>query len=194
MEKIKKEIVKYSKMLFERGLVSGKAGNISTKFTKDNKEYIAITPTLKSLGNLNPEEISIVDIEGNHINENKPSSEVYMHCAIYKSRDDIKSIVHTHSPFATGFAHSDKKIKRYEGFGSIEIPYIDEIEYIKPGTKKLAETAGKVFGENKKRDVILLKHHGIIATGENLFEAESLAEFIEDSAKTQFISEMLKSI
>ncbi|OWT33435.1 fructose-bisphosphate aldolase [Methanobrevibacter sp. 87.7] len=194
MEKIKNDIVQYSKILFERGLVSGKAGNISTKFTKDNKEYVAITPTLKSLGNLKPEDISIVDLDANPINENKPSSEVHMHCDIYKARDDIKSIVHTHSPFATGFAHSDKKIKRYEGFGSIKIPYIDEIEYIKPGTKELAEAAGKTFGENKKRDVIILKHHGIIATGINLFEAESLAEFIEDSAKTQFICEMLNSI
>lgn len=194
MEKINEDVVKYSKFLFERGLVSGKAGNVSIKYTANNKEYIAITPTLKSLGNLKPEDISIVDLDGNVLNENKPSSEVYMHIEIYKNREDIKSIVHTHSPYATGFAHSDKKIKRYEGFGSIKIPYIDEIEYIKPGTMELADAAGKTFGQNIKRDVIILKHHGIIATGINITEAVSLAEFIEDSAKTQFISEMLKSI
>ena len=43
-------------------------------------------------------------------------------------------------------------------------------------------------------DVLILKEHGIITTGLNLDEATDLAEFVEYSAKTQFITNMLNSI
>ena len=102
--------------------------------------------------------------------------------------------LHTHSPYATGFAHSHKKIKRYEGFGPINIPYLSEIEYIKPGTDELAKSVGEAFSKSKNMDVLILKEHGIITTGLNLDEATDLAEFVEYSAKTQFITNMLNSI
>ena len=195
MENVKKLIVDYSKKVYNQELTPGKSGNISIKFTGENgKELIAITPTLLSLGTLKEDDVAIVDMNGNTIGENKPSSEVYMHCNIYKKRDDIKAIVHTHSPYATGFAHSHKKIKRYEGFGPINIPYLSEIEYIKPGTDELAKSVGEAFSKSKNMDVLILKEHGIITTGLNLDEATDLAEFVEYSAKTQFITNMLNSI
>ena len=50
------------------------------------------------------------------------------------------------------------------------------------------------FSENiKKEDVLILKNHGVICVGENLKEAESLAIFVEENAKTQFITYMLNS-
>ena len=39
-----------------------------------------------------------------------------MHLEIYKKRPDVNAIIHTHAPYATGFAFSDKKIKRLEGY------------------------------------------------------------------------------
>ncbi len=43
----------------------------------------------------------------------------------------------------------------------------------------------------EKSDVVVLKGHGIVAIGKNLDEASLLAEFIEDSAKTQFVRQLL---
>ncbi len=195
MENVKKLIVDYSKKVYDKELTPGKSGNISIKFTdKDGNDLIAISPTLLSLGILKEKDIAIVDLDGNAIENNKPSSEVYMHCNIYKKRQDIKAIVHTHSPYATGFAHSHKKIKRYEGFGPINIPYLPQIEYIKPGTIELAEAVGDAFSKSEDMDVLVLKEHGIITTGLDLLEASDLAEFVEYSAKTQFIANMLNSI
>lgn len=85
-------------------------------------DVIAITPTMKSLGKVKEEEIILIDIDGNNLTKGTPSSEVYLHLAIYKEKDDIGAIVHTHSPFATGFAFSNKRIKRLEGFGEINFP------------------------------------------------------------------------
>ena len=191
MKKNVQEIINVSKNIYDKGLVSGKAGNISARFKGDNGDIIAITPTLKSLANLAEEDIVLVDMDTNALTNGKPSSEVNMHIEIYKKRPDINGIVHTHSPYATGFAFSNKRIKRLEGFGEIKNPFLPYIEYEKPGSDELAVKASDSI---KSDDVLVLKNHGVICVGENLKEAELLAVFIEESAKTQFITYMLNSV
>lgn len=192
MEEEIKSVVKVSKYIFERELVAGKAGNVSARFKDENGcDIIAISPTLKSLNNINEEDIVLVDLDGNIISDGKPSSEVNMHLEIYRQREDINGIVHTHSPYGSGFAFSEKRIKRLEGFGKIKTPFFEEIEYEKPGTMKLAKNAGNRLGKVKEEDVLVLKQHGILTTAENVEEAAALAEFVESIAKTQFISFIL---
>ena len=190
MKKNVQEIIDVGNNIYNKNLVSGKSGNISKRIKTANGEIVAITPTLKSLANLKAEDIVIVDFDGNTLTSGKPSSEVNMHLEIYKKRDDVNGIVHTHSPYATGFAFSNKKIKRLEGFGEIKNPYLPDIEYEKPGTAELARSASEGIGDS---DVLVLKNHGVICVSENLKEAESLAVFVEESAKTQFITYMLNS-
>ena len=190
MKKNVQEIIDVGNNIYEKNLVSGKSGNISKRIKTANGDIVAITPTLKSLANLKPEDIVIIDFDGNTLTSGKPSSEVNMHLEIYKKRDDVNGIVHTHSPYATGFAFSNKKIKRLEGFGEIKNPYLPDIEYEKPGSDELAKIASEGIGDS---DVLVLKNHGVICVSENLKEAESLAVFVEESAKTQFITYMLNS-
>ena len=181
------KLIETCKNLYDKQLVSGKSGNVSIRLN----DYIAITPTLKAVNALNEEDIVLVDMEGNSLTKGKPSSEAGMHLAIYKKRSDVNAIIHTHSPYTTGFAFSDKKIKRLEGFGKINKPYLSSIEYQKPGTKELAIAASEAIGNE---DVLILKNHGVICVGENLKETESLSIFIEESAKTQFVSYILNSV
>ncbi|MBO6110250.1 MAG: class II aldolase/adducin family protein [Methanobrevibacter sp.] len=181
------KLIEVCNNLYDKQLVSGKSGNVSIRLG----DYIAITPTLKSINGLDEEDIVLVDFNFNTLSNGKPSSEVGMHLEIYKKRPDVNAIIHTHAPYATGFAFSDKKIKRLEGFGQIKKPYIASIEYEKPGTENLALSASNAI---KEEDVLILKNHGVICVGENLKETESLAVFIEESAKTQFVSLMLNSV
>ena len=186
MKKNIQQIINVSNEIYNKGLVSGKSGNVSARFGN----VVAITPTLKSLSDLKQKDIVLVDLKGNVLTEGKPSSEVNMHLEIYKKRSDVNAIVHTHSPYSTGFAFSDKKLKRLEGFGKIKEPYLPFIEYEKPGTDELAKSASEGLGES---DVLILKNHGVICVNENLKEAMLLAVFVEETAKTQFISYMLNS-
>ena len=190
MKKHIKEIISVSNEIYDKGLVPGKAGNISKRIKSSNGDIVAITPTLKSLANLKEEDIVLVDMDGEVLSKGKPSSEVNMHLEIYKKRPDVNAIVHTHSTYATGFAFSDKKIKRLEGFGEIKNEYLPYIEYEKPGSAQLAKNASeKIIGE----DVLILKKHGVICVSDSLKEAELLAVFVEESAKTQFVTFMLNS-
>lgn len=191
MKNVVKSVIKVSEYVFKRGLVSGKAGNVSVRFKNDGKDVVAITPTLKSLADLKEEDIVLIDENGKNLTKGKPSSEYNMHLTIYREKPEINGIVHTHSPYATGFAFSDKKIKRLEGFGAIKSEYLKEIPYEKPGSLELAESAAKAL---KDEDVIILKNHGVIATGETVQEAGALVEFTEEIAKTQFVTHMLNKI
>jgi L-fuculose-phosphate aldolase len=183
-------VIKTSKYVFNRGLVSGKAGNVSGRTQMNGEDIIAITPTLCSLNRVKEEDIVLTTLDGEILNDKKPSSELLMHLSIYKEKKDINGIVHTHSPYATGFAFSNQKIKRLEGFGKIKTEYIKEIPYNKPGSEELAKNAAIAL---KNEDTIILKNHGVIGTGKTVQEAGDLAEFVEEIAKTQFVSKLLQA-
>ena len=98
MKKNVQEIINVGNSIFNKNLVSGKSGNISKRIKSSIGDIVAITPTLKSLESLKQEDIVLVDLDGNLLTNGNPSSELFMHLAIYKKRDDVNGIVHTHSP------------------------------------------------------------------------------------------------
>ena len=75
-----------------------------------------------------------------------------------------------------------------EGFGPIKDQFIPYVDYYNPGSIELAEAVSKGL---QKTDVLVLKEHGLVSIGKNLDEASLLSEFIEESAKTQFIKKVL---
>ena len=152
-------------------------------------EVILITPSGVSLKEVKIENIIVTDLNGVQLEGGGvPSSELHMHLEIYREREDVMAIVHTHSPYATGFSFSDEKVPRLEGFGKIKEPYIKEVEYAPPGSGELVQLVSNGL---KNDDVMILKNHGVVAVGPGLDEAVLLAEFTESCAKTGFISGVL---
>jgi len=184
-----KEIMTVSHYIYSKNLVPGKSGNISARFQENGFEKVAITRSGIAKKNVAEDDVIIIDMEGNVLEGNKkPSSETFMHLGIYKNRDDINGIVHGHPPYTTGFSMSELPLKRLEGFGEIKNPLISFVKYSPPGSKELARDTAEMM---KNEDVVILKNHGIVAAGVNLDEAATLAEFIENVAKTQFVSHIL---
>ncbi|MDR2623685.1 MAG: class II aldolase/adducin family protein [Methanobrevibacter sp.] len=184
------DVLKVSKYIFERNLVLGKAGNVSGRRRENGEDLIAITPTLKSLNRLRQEDLVLTNIDGDVLTSGVPSSELETHLAIYREREDVNGIVHTHSPYATGFSFSNMNLKRLEGFGKIEREHIKKIPYKIPGSHELAKHASIAI---KNEDVLILENHGVVAIGSTVEEAGDLAEFVEGTAKTQFISNLLET-
>jgi L-fuculose-phosphate aldolase len=181
------KISEISLYLYNKGLCPGKSGNISTRA----KDIIAITPSGVSLGKVKPKDVILVDLtEKILIGQGKPSSELPFHLEVYKSREDVMSIVHTHSPYATGFALAKERIGRLEGFGKIDNPFLEMLDYAPPGSTELARLVGEGL---KNEDVVLLEGHGVVATGKTLDDAALLAEFVEETAKTQFVACVLRN-
>ena len=191
-QKVAKNIVEISHELYTKGLVPGKSGNISVKFEKNGLNMVAVTPSGSSFKTIQETDIVLVDLEGNIVSETTqvPTSELEMHLNIYKLRNDVGAVVHTHSPITTGFSFSNEKIKRFEGFGPINDEFLQTVDYYPPGSSDLAIAVSEGL---INQDIVVLKNHGMVAVGENLGEATLLAEFVEDSAKIQFVKKILMS-
>jgi L-fuculose-phosphate aldolase len=179
------KLAETSQYLYSKGLAPGKSGNISVR----SNEIVAITPTGVSLRDISAKKVVLVDFDGNVlVGSGIPSSELLVHLAIYQSRGDIQGIVHTHSSYATGFALSEEVIKRLEGFGKVQRPYLKMVNYAPPGTRKLAKLVSEGL---KDEDVVILKGHGVVTTGPSIDQASILAEFVEEIAKIQFVARVL---
>lgn len=183
------KIVKTAHHLYDKDMVIGKAGNIS--IISDDGQYIYITASgtdFKSLKYDDILKVNIDDLTYVSSEDKAPSMETNLHINVYKNRSDVKSVVHVHSPYATAFAFSKRRLCQQEGFGDITGEYIAEVDYYPPGSNKLAEHASDVL---KNEDSALLKDHGVITVGKNIDEATLLCEYIEGIAKTQYITHTL---
>ncbi len=109
--KLKEETCKGNLELVKHGLVKLTWGNLSV--VDASGDYFAIKPSGVAYDALTPDDIVILDFEGNTIEGNyRPSSDTPTHLLLLKAWKDmgVHSMVHTHSTMATAFAQAGAKI------------------------------------------------------------------------------------
>ena len=118
--KYREEIVRYGRMLHERGFVAAMDGNLSVRLDGDR---ILVTPTCVSKGAMRPADLVVVDTQGKRVaGRRNVTSEIGMHVLIYRMRPDVQAIVHAHPPTATGFAAAGHGADRAAGLRSGDGP------------------------------------------------------------------------
>ncbi len=95
--KLREDICRFGRSLFERGLTPGSSGNISLRL--DDGGWV-VTPTNASLGFLDPGRISRLDADGRLLSGDKPTKEIPLHGALYDTRLSARAVVHLHSTHA----------------------------------------------------------------------------------------------
>jgi len=186
-EAVKKEICAVGRKLWMRQFVDGNGGNISYRIGPNE---VICTPTLVSKYDLTPEDLSMVDLEGNQIAGSKArTSEILLHLEIYKAVPEAKSCVHCHPPHATAYAITGKVppnlvIPEFEVFiGKVAIS-----PYETPGTAEFAQT---VLPFVKTHNTVLLANHGIICWADSVTHAEWFAEVLETYCWTLMLASQL---
>ena len=180
------QIPSVCKKLYKKNLIAGSDGNISEKI----KDQIFITPSGVDKSEIQEKDLCVIGCHGKTL-KGQPSSEKYMHLAIYKCQDKAKAIVHAHPPsvIALSLARPDWKIlppalpEIIMALG--EVPFIP---YITPGTEALGESL-KPFVKNSR--ALILAHHGAVVWGESLEEAGLVMEQLEHSCKILCIAESM---
>ncbi len=184
----RKKVIEKGIEILATNLTVGTWGNISCRISGEN--YIAITPTGMNYDDLEPEDIVIMDLEGNIINGiRKPSIEVPLHLSIYQAREDAKAIVHTHSAYATAMAVARKEIPgAIEDLVQIAGGNVRVNEYALPGTEQLGINTVKAL---EGRNAVLLANHGMLGVGRDLDEALKVCQVVEKSAKIVLLAQMM---
>lgn len=189
-EELRKELAKFSKEVYERGLVSGIGGNISSR-TPTGK--VLIKPSGMCLRDLTPNNFMLVDLNGKVIEgTGKPSEEIWFHLGIYKTRKDVSAVIHTHSPAATVFAVAGKELPSITSQAATILGKIPLVDYASPGSKELAKLVVKAFKPEVK--AVLLRGHGSISVGKNLAEAFNNADLLEETARIALLTFQLRSL
>jgi L-fuculose-phosphate aldolase len=175
LHQLKLEICDIGRRIYNKGFAAGNDGNISYRLS--DKEVLC-TPTMISKGFMKPEDLCIVDMDGNQISgKKKRSSEIRLHLTIMKARPDIKSVVHCHPPHATAFAVAREPIPQCV-LPEIEV-FLGDVPittYATPGDQKFADT---VLPFVQKANVIILANHGTVSYGETVERAYWWTEILD---------------
>ena len=183
MERERLQIVEYGKKMSASGLSRGTSGNLSIYDPETG--YMAISPSGIGYFETEPEDVVILDLAGRIIEgSRKPSSEAGMHAAFYRARPELRAVVHTHSTFCTVLACLHRPIEALHyviaDTGADTVPCAP---YALFGTPELAEAAVAACGAG---NAVLLANHGMVACGQSLAAAFSLAENVEALAELQW--------
>lgn len=186
---INERIVKAGRELYAHGLVKGTSGNISAKIP--GTDTFLIKPSGARLEVLKPEELVLVDHLGNKIRgESNVSRETRMHAAIYRTRKDAQAVVHTHAPTSTAFGIAKTEILPLQIEMFMLLPNgVPVIPFQPPGSESLAEAVQKKILDS---DAVILENHGIVTVGSTIEAACSLNEMVEEGAKVQLLTMLLK--
>ncbi|SCB10541.1 3-oxo-tetronate 4-phosphate decarboxylase [Rhizobium multihospitium] len=179
--KVREDIVRLSRSLFERGFSVGSAGNVSAAVD----DGILMTPTNSCLGFLDPAQISKVSRDGRHMSGDKPSKEIFLHNAFYETRSGTGAVVHLHSTFATALScledtNPDDCIPPLTPYVVMRVGQVKLIPYIRPGDEKAGQLIRELGG---RYAAVLLENHGPVVTGKDICSAVYAAEELEETAK-----------
>jgi L-fuculose-phosphate aldolase len=177
--------------MVRRGLTVYTAGNVSIRSTDGTGFYIK--PSSVRYADIRPEDLVLVDWEGNPLSGARPPSiEHNLHRLVYLARPDAIAIVHSHSLYATTLSASKLRcgipatlgeIAHYLG-GPIRLA-----EFGPPGSMDLAQSVVRSLG--RETHGVLLKNHGALAVGKDLAQALDFAQLIEMGAQSYILVQFL---
>jgi len=183
LENLREELHWLHQELPKNNLVAWTSGNISAR--DQDTGLVAIKPSGVRYEDLTPEKMVIVDLDGNVVETDlQPSSDTATHLYIYRRRQDVGGIAHTHSTFATAFAAVGRPILPNltaicDEFGG-PIP-VGEFALI--GGEEIGREIIRAIGDSK---AILMKNHGVFTIGKTAAEALKSAVMVEDAARTMY--------
>lgn len=178
------ELTEATREMYRRGLVGAYSGNTSLRLAGSGDDsLLLVTPTHHPYYRLEPDELVVVNLQGDPVSPApmRPSSETLLHLEIYRQRPDVQAVAHTHSIYASAAAVIGRDIP----------PLIDEMlmtiggpikvsKYAFPGTQQLAQQAYRALGD---RNAALLRNHGVVGVGPDIWEALEVCDLVERLAQ-----------
>ncbi|MCY6370783.1 class II aldolase/adducin family protein [Clostridium ganghwense] len=183
----KRMVIEAGKTMLNSGLTVGTWGNLSVR-TADGK-YIVITPSGVDYEKITPEMMSLVDMDGKLVSGKKPSIEAGLHLGIYKKREDVNAVIHTHSIYTCAVAATRTDVPAVlDEMAQIVGGGIKTAKYGLPGSQELASNCAEALGD---RMAVLLANHGGVCVGKDLKDAFKITNVVEVSLKSYCLAKSI---
>lgn len=187
LERERELLVAYGKKLISHRLTTGTGGNLS--ICNRDKGLFAITPTGLDYFDTKPEDIVVLQVDGDIVEgKREPSSELPMHRIFYQQRQDINALVHVHSRHATTLSCLNWDLPAVHYLVAFAGNKVKCAQYATFGSEELARSG---FEAMKGRKAVLLANHGLLTGGKDLPFAFDLAEVIEFCAEIYYRSKCI---
>ena len=187
VHELKEQICDVGRRLWLRAYVDGNGGNLSIRLTQD---VVLCTPTLVSKGFMKPEDLCLVDLDGNQLaGVKKRTSEILMHLSIMKAQPKARAVSHAHPPYATGFAVAGVQpptcmIPEIEVF----IGRVPIAPYETPGTPEMGLKVAELVD---KHNTVLMENHGVVSWSNTIEDAYFKMEIVEAYCRTVLVTTQL---
>jgi ribulose-5-phosphate 4-epimerase/fuculose-1-phosphate aldolase len=182
---LRAQLVALGASLFNRGLTAGRTGNLSVRVAKG----FLVTPTGASLGQLTHDQLSLVDLQGCHLDGPRPSKEAFLHAAVYRARPQDSAVVHTHSTHTVAVScladvDPDDVLPPLTAYYVMRVGRLPLVPYHAPGDQQLEALAERTA---RGSHAMLLANHGPIISGADLASAADAVEELEETARLHLL-------
>lgn len=178
----KKELVRAGQRMLEKKLTVETWGNIS--LYDDESGLVYMTPSAMPYDAITEDDVVVVRLCDGEIVEGfrKPTVEKELHLEVYRSRPEIRAVIHTHPVYSQVFAVLHRSIpaiidEAAQALGG----EVETAEYALPGTIELARNTVKALGKDKM--ACLLANHGAVCIGKDLSKAFKTCAVLEMTAQ-----------
>jgi L-fuculose-phosphate aldolase len=189
-KKLIEDFLEISHRLRQRELTFGGGGGISMQIPASRRVLIKGWEVASE--DAREKDISLVDLDGKQLNRVKPCLETPLHLEALKAREDIRAVIHAHSPYLTSFGKVKDRLPKgwlknypFLSMSTAFAPYAD------PGSKELAHLVAKPFRQEEIICVIM-EDHGVTVVGPDLFKAYYRLDILEGMAKTFIITKSIQ--
>lgn len=178
-ESDKLEIIAVANEIKNLGLVQLTGGNVSVR--KENGDMI-VTPSGMSYETMTPDQVLVLNRDGEIIEGSlRPSVDTIAIKYIFDMRPDINAVIHTHQPYATACGLIGDEVPACcTTLCNVCLGSVPVAPYSAAASEDMGIQTVNYIGDKR---AIILKHHGVIAVGPTLHDAECAAVYLEDAAK-----------
>lgn len=182
-EQLRSDLLGVTKLCYASRMQTGNGGNLSARVP--GSDHMVVKASGAAFSTSEPEDMVIADFDGSLVEgKKKPSRESLLHGALYRAFPGLGSIVHCHSPWATGWAATLRPLPHATYHSAIKlgslIPVFDTGSYVVP--ESFFPKIIAALRADAKTKAFLLKGHGQVALGTTPFEAFYNAELVEETA------------
>ena len=188
-EELKQLIVDTGVEMVNTGMTVGTWGNLSVRDPETGLVYMS--PSGMDYVRIRPEHVVVMTTDLELVDGTaEPSIEKNMHAAVYRHRDDVHAVVHTHPIYSSVFGVIREELPAVsEDFAQIVGEKVQVAEpYQLPGTPELGKVASETLGQY---NAVLLPNHGALSVGPDMHFALKVANVLEKNAQIYIYSRML---
>lgn len=178
-------MIAIGRLLWEKDLATALNGNISARV---DEEHILLTASKTCLGLLNESDILLMRLDGKVLDPGTISTERLVHNEIYKEFPHIKAILHSHTTFANAYFLEQDCLQPRILESRICLGQVKAVPQQTPSVTDVQPIVSAL----KDNNVIVLKNHGVVAMGEDLFDCFLLIQSLEEAVKVECYSRLFR--